>query len=400
MSEILVFGIDGRGLSEEHELLLRQCAVIVGSKRLADRVEAKGFAVAPITPLAAAFERIDAGLLQGHVGVLASGDPLFYGIGARIIERFGSERVRILPALSSLQEAFCRFKLSWTDAAVVSLHGRKQENIPGLLLRHRKTFIFTDPSRPPEMLAKTLIEYLTAVGETSIKNGCRVHVAEDLGSIREKITVASLEEISHLQFSPLNVVCLLLPELPPPPVFGLEEKEIAHNRGLITKDEVRAATLHRLRLPRKGVFWDIGGGSGSVSLEAAAMLPELSVYTVEHKEEELANIRDNICRFGLFNITPVQGRAKERIALLPDPDAVFIGGSGGEMQEIIAVAAARLGAGGRLVANGVTEETVEKAPRFMEQSGLQVESSRIEVHRSGPEGSRSFNPITIMVGRK
>ncbi|HKJ64008.1 MAG TPA: precorrin-6y C5,15-methyltransferase (decarboxylating) subunit CbiE, partial [Desulfopila sp.] len=283
MSEILVFGIDGRGLSEEHELLLRQCAVIVGSRRLAERIEAEGLAVAPITPLAAAFERIDAGLLQGHVGVLASGDPLYYGIGARIIERFGSERVRILPALSSLQEAFCRFKLSWTDATVVSLHGRKERNITGLLLRHRKTFIFTDPSRPPQMLAKMLIEYLTTIGETLIKNGCRVHVAEDLGSVREKITVGSLEEISCLQFSPLNVVCLLLPELPPPPVFGLEEKEIAHSRGLITKDEVRAATLHRLRLPRKGVFWDIGGGSGSVSLEAASMLPELSVYTVEHK---------------------------------------------------------------------------------------------------------------------
>jgi len=302
--------------------------------------------------------------------------------------------------LSSLQEAFCRFKLSWTDAAILSLHGRKTDNIPGLLLRHRKSFILTDGNHPPDMLARRLIEYLDDIGETTIREGCRVHVAEDLGSAREKITVASLQEISRQRFSPLNVICLLLPQLPPPPAFGLEEKEIVHSRGLITKDEIRAATLHRLRLPRKGVFWDIGGGSGSVSLEAAAMHPKLNVYTVEHKACELANIKNNICRFRLFNITPVEGRARHAVAGLPDPDAVFIGGSGGELQEIIALAAPRLAAGGRVVVNGVTGKTVDQAPGFMEDCGLRVASSRMEVHRSGPDGSQSFNPITIMVGRK
>ncbi len=400
MSEIVVIGIDGKGISPEHETLLRQCAVILGSRRLAEYAEGRGLRVDPITPLPAAFERIEAGLQRGRVGVLASGDPLFFGIGARIIERFGSKRVRILPALSSLQEAFCRFKISWTDTAVVSLHGRKADNIPGLLLRHPKTFILTDGKHSPDMLARTLIGYLANIGETTISRGCRVHVAEDLGSAREKITEASLEEISHQRFSPLNVICLLLPQLPPPPVFGLEEEEIVHSRGLITKDEIRAATLHRLRLPRQGVFWDIGGGSGSVSLEAAAMHPELSVYTVERKAEELANIKKNICRFRLFNITPVEGRARDAVGGLPDPDAVFIGGSGGELQEVIALAAPRLAEGGRLVVNGVTGNTVDQAPGFMEDSGLRVASSRIEVHRSGSDGPRSFNPITIMVGRK
>ena len=201
-------------------------------------------------------------------------------------------------------------------------------------------------------------------------------------------------------FSKLNVFCLTLPEQPVRPPFGLGEDAIAHSRGLITMDEVRAVTLHRLRLPKKGVLWDIGGGSGSVSVEAAAMSRKLTVYTVEHREDELANLKENIRRFSLFNIVPVDGRAAAETDALPDPDAVFIGGSDGEMEKIIAAAAARLPRGGRLVANGVTEKTLTATLTLMQKYGFTVTTSRITVERSGPEGSVSYNPFTIVAGEK
>ncbi len=119
--------------------------------------------------------------------------------------------------------------------------------------------------------------------------------------------------------------------------FGLTEDSIQHSRGLITKNEVRAATLHQLQLPRKGVFWDIGAGSGSLSIEAARANPHLTVYAIEHKEEELENIKNNIVKFGCYNIVPIFGRAPEALVALPDPDRVFIGGSSGSLPDIVAL---------------------------------------------------------------
>jgi precorrin-6Y C5,15-methyltransferase (decarboxylating) len=283
---------------------------------------------------------------------------------------------------------------------VVSLHGRSARHLPGLLLAHPKTFVFTDKTNSPDSIARLILAYLALIGAREIRKNCLLHVAEDLGSGREKIRSGSLDEIAERHFSDLNVLCIVLPKAPCRPGFGLSEDDISHSRGLITKDEIRAATLHRLRLPRTGVFWDIGGGSGSISVEAAAMHPRLTVYTVEHKDEELDNIKENIRRFGLFNIIPVAGRAADVIAGLPDPDAVFVGGSGGELERIITQSAARLSAVGRLVVNGVMEKTRVEAPRLMEAQGMTVESSRITLHREGPDGPLAFNPITIMVGKK
>jgi precorrin-6Y C5,15-methyltransferase (decarboxylating) len=121
---------------------------------------------------------------------------------------------------------------------------------------------------------------------------------------------------------------------------------------------------------------------------------------VEHREEEIANIKENICRFNLFNIVPIAGRAVDHMAWLPAPERVFIGGSDGEMEAIITESAARLPENGRLVVNGVTEKTVTETPQLMKKYGFTVETTTIEVARSGPDGPIRFNPITIMVGRK
>ncbi|MEE4240401.1 MAG: precorrin-6y C5,15-methyltransferase (decarboxylating) subunit CbiE [Desulfopila sp.] len=401
MYKINVIGMDGSPLSEQQLLLLPDCGLIVASARLSMYVDDVDVPCIPITPMEKAFTQIEQALQHTDVAVLASGDPLFYGIGTRIMARFGTERVHILPALSSMQLAFARFKMAWNDAAIVSLHGRRTENLAGLLLANRKTCVFTDGGNSPDRIAAALLDYLDHIEERRLAAALRLYVGEELGTLREKISTGSLAEIAGMHFSNLNVLCLVLPEdMPVRPRFGLQEDEIAHSRGLITKDEIRAATLHRLRLPRDGVFWDIGGGSGSISIEAAAMLPRLNIFTIEQKEEELANIRGNIRRFGLFNILPVAGKAPDNLIHLPTPDAVFVGGSGGELERIIACTADRLQKGGTVVVNGVTEKTVSLAPQLLLDHGFTVDTSTIAVQRTGPHGSLSFNPITIMVGTK
>ncbi len=400
MFNITIIGMDGSALTEQQRRLLQGCGLIVASARLATYLDDLGVPCIPITPLQEAFARMGEALQQANVAVLAGGDPLFYGIAAKIMAYFGRDKVHVHPALSSIQLAFARFKMEWSDTAIVSLHGRTTRNLPGLLLGNRKTFVFTDSKNSPDHIAATLLGYLDHIEERTLPTTIRLYVGENLGSEYETITTGSLAEIAETHFSALNVLCLVLPDLPARPLFGLMEDEIAHSRGLITKDEVRAATLHRLRLPREGVFWDIGGGSGSISLEAAAMLPHLNVYTIEQKEEELANIRENIRRFSLFNILPVAGKAPDCITHLPDPHAVFIGGSGGELERIVALAADRLVEGGRVVLNGVTEKTLSLAPQVLRSHGFTVESSTIAVQRTGPYGSQPFNPITIMVATK
>jgi precorrin-6Y C5,15-methyltransferase (decarboxylating) len=150
------------------------------------------------------------------------------------------------------------------------------------------------------------------------------------------------------------------------------------------------------------VFWDVGGGSGSVSLEAARLCPELSLYTVEQKQEGQDNIRANIAGFTLYNIQLAAGRAPAVLEKLPQPDRVFIGGSGGELAGIIHCCAGRLVVGGRLVASAVLARTAKLAPKIMTEQGLDVDIRTVAVTRHAGKGlpEKQLNPITIITGRK
>ena len=405
MFRLFIIGVGCQGLTAQQAERLSHCALIVGDPRHLALIEGLLAEKYPISPLALALEKIRLTLASGEVGVLASGDPLFFGIGRRLSKEFAQEELIVLPALSTMQEACARFQLPWDDMRMVSLHGRKTLHAPGLLLAGEKTFVFTDQHNTPARLVQELIGYLELIEEKELLAGCRVRVAENLGTVKERLFSGTLTEAALQEFAELNVLIITRPRLAEPdlPLFGLAEEEIAHSRGLITKDEVRAVTLHALRLPSTGVFWDLGAGSGSIAVTAARLQPGVTVIAVDQQPEAFANVKRNIRQFGCYNIIPVQGEATVVLSSLPDPDRVFIGGSGGKLSAIIGQAADRLPTGGRMVVNGVIGKTVAEAPQCMTDHGLAVELIRVQIERTTfpqREAGKVLNPITVMTGSK
>ena len=277
MYKLFVLGIAETVLSAAQEKILAQCSLLVGTTRFHSLTATLPGHYLSITPLPAALNAISAELKRGNVAVLASGDPLFYGIGRRLLAVFPEKSIQFYPALSSIQRACALMKIPWDDAEITSLHGREAAHLPSLLLRHGKNLILTDTSNRPELIAGQLLHYLRLIGAPNLIKNITMLVAEDLGLPSEKLFRGTLDEAAEHLFSPLNIVCLLVPGMAYSPSyrFGLSENLIEHSRGLITKNEVRAASLHQLQLPRQGIFWDIGAGSGSLSVEAARLQPEL-----------------------------------------------------------------------------------------------------------------------------
>jgi precorrin-6Y C5,15-methyltransferase (decarboxylating) len=414
MSEVFIFGVSGQELPREQLGKIASCSAVVVSSRHQTLLKGMEIHRIPIAPVEEMVFELAVALNQGDVAVLASGDPLFFGIGRTLLERFGPERVHIYPALSAVQLACTRFKLPWDDLSLISLHGRSSGDIAGRILGKPKVMLFTDHRNSPDRIAQELLTILEEHKDTARIKALRIRVAENLGLKDERLCRGTLADIASQKFSPLNMMLVEQQGEDEKAeehsgngfVFGLQEDEIEHSRGLITKDEIRAVILHRLRLPRTGILWDVGGGSGSVSVEAARLCPELTIYTIEQKEEGQENIRMNILRYNLYNIKLICGQAPDALIDLPDPDRVFIGGSKGLLAEIIPHCAKRLTPQGRMVASAVLKNTAEQAPLLMAANDLETDSRTVAVTREEirytnyGEPGILLNPITIITGKK
>ncbi|NDY43607.1 precorrin-6y C5,15-methyltransferase (decarboxylating) subunit CbiE, partial [Dissulfurirhabdus thermomarina] len=328
----------------------------------------------PVAPVAAALERVGAWRGPGPAVVLASGDPLFFGIGRRLLEAFGPGRVAVIPAVTSIQRACAAFRIPWDDMAFVSLHGRGDDILPALapaLLPGRpvKAAVLTDAGHGPERVAAALAELAP--------RDLRLHVAEDLGGPGERLSSFALEEAAARRFHPLNVVLVTGPAQGPPPAFGRAEAAYATDGGLITKREVRAVVLAFLELAGAGVLWDVGAGSGAVSVEACGLVPGLRAFAVERDPRRIEHVRRNRARFFVPGLVPVAGEAPAALAGLPDPDRVFLGGGAGRPGLLDAVLP-RLGRGGRLVATAATLETLHRLLEGFSGRGFRTEVTEVQ----------------------
>ena len=400
-----------RGLSPDRENrsfnieALSSSVALVASKRLYDSLLhtfAKDLLppLIPLLPLKNSIKEIESTLVHGDVTMLASGDPLFYGIGRMLIEAFPKQEIAFHPALSSMQVCFARFAIPWDDARFVSLHGRSERKITSQLLNSRKVFVFTDPKHSPDVIAGQL---LLECGEKALAD-TRIYVAENLGAAEERLFRGNVQETAIEHFADPNVMILLndIKNDEKECSFGLQEDEIHHSRGLITKNEVRAALIHSLRLPDSGVMWDVGAGSGSVGLECARLVKTLQVVAIEKEEEQWQNIESNRQHFAAWNLELVKGAAPQSLENLPPPIRIFVGGSGGDLEKILEFSVNALLPGGVIVVNAVISKTAKRAPEILYELGLDVEIKEVAVTRyKYPEKyKKPFNPISIIVGKK
>ena len=348
--------------------------------------------------------------------VLATGDPLCHGIAPYLAQHLCVDALDILPNLSTLQLACARVGLAWQDARIVSVHARDAgewargstpaHGLYGLaqaLRRESRLLVLTSPDNSPDRIARLLLA-------EGLADDFHMAVAENLLQPEERV-LADLNpiEAAQMSFADLNVVLLWRVTASAQPVrFGLMDSEFAQRqpeKGLITKQEVRAVSLARLQLHQDSLVWDIGAGSGSVGLEAARLCPDGHVWAIEKNELDFAIAGQNHAAFGISNYSLHHGKAPEGLDAWPDPDAVFIGGSGGELAGLIATILARLRPNGSLVMNFVTLENLATATATLQATEgvtwdvLQLQAARskpiLHMHRMAAE-----NPVWIVCARK
>jgi precorrin-6Y C5,15-methyltransferase (decarboxylating) len=343
-------------------------------------------------------------LQAGQQGVLlASGDPLWFGIGRLLLASLPAECLSFHPAPTSLQLAFARLGRPWQDAQWVSVHGRDPEPLAEAL-RKRPTAlaVLTDPGPGS---AETVRRALVASG---LAGSYALWVCERLGHPRERVRRLSAAQPLPEDLDPLHLVVLLaeLPAEPDPaslPLFGLEDGlwlQHSDHPGLMTKREVRVQLLADLELPANGVLWDVGAGVGSVGLEALRLRPQLRLWALERRQGAAALIHANARRLGVRPAAVEEGVAPEALADWPAPDRVLIGGAGRARRAVLQAALRVLRPGGRLVVPLATVEAMAELRGDLETARLEVAVSQVQVWRgvSLADGTRlaPLNPVFVL----
>jgi precorrin-6Y C5,15-methyltransferase (decarboxylating) len=384
--------IIGLGVSEFAELstqtqtVLGGCDMVIGSSRQLDTVASLLDGIDIIKVVLPKLDRLKATIINAEaaaIAVIASGDPLYFGIGRWFSNNFASQYLSFYPAVSSIQVACHRFGLSLQDISVLSLHGRPLEKLRSKIKANTTLVVLTDKFSQPQVLAR---ECIAAGFDQSI-----LHVCENLGYTDEKLSSHSAQALAlnHQSFDPLHVSIIsvmgkggVLPEFPgfPDAVF---ETGVEPGKGMISKREVRLTILSFLQPANDDVIWDIGAGCGGVSVELAYWNEQVAVHAVEYHPQRLQYLATNQHRFGVVsNLHIVNGRAPEALAELPAPNKVFVGGSDGELNNLLLQVWQQLPAGGILVASAVIDSTKQQLQSFAQTlNKCQVESVMLGVSR-------------------
>lgn len=404
---VIGMGVSPGDLSATALEWIASAQVLAGGKRHLDFFpEHPGERITLGAPISEYIDLIGAVSQTKRTAVLASGDPLFFGIGRALAGAFGTGRLHILPNVTSVQALSARLCEPWGELQTLSLHGRGELGRVGRIVEKlkcgEKVAVFTDSKHTPEWIAKNVLE--------SGGTGTMV-IAEDMGTPAERIRKFTLDQAARGDgggVSPLNIVLLEPVEanentsIGPRQVFGLLENEFEREGGLITKMEVRAVVLAALRLQPGLTLWDIGAGTGSVSIEAARITQLKQAFAVEKEESRYLQILDNIHRFRTPRVSAICGSAPATLEKLPDPDRVFIGGggSGEALLKILRVVSERILPGAVVVQTVVLLETLGDVKRFWTERGFQVSVTQLQASRSVAIGKNlrleALNPVFII----
>jgi len=398
---------------------LQRADLVIGAERTLALFEAALPAQAERHDMGGQLSSVPAWIAQARnagrrVVVLATGDPLCHGIGSFLIGKLGLSACEILPNVSTLQWACARLGLAWQGAKICSVHSKDAgEWSPGAtpehglyaLLQavraHDLLAVFTGPDNTPARIARMLVS--EGLGEAF-----QLSIVTQVFQNEKIIGPLSASQCVAVEAADPNVVILQRCQPRKQEIrFGLDDSEFIQRKpekGLITKREVRAVSLARMQLRSDSVVWDIGAGSGSVGLEAARLCPLGHVYAIEKNIDDAANTLQNRQQLGISNYTLINANAPSGMDAWPDPDAMFVGGSGGELEELIRTGLQRLKPNGWLIMNFVTFENLNVALTTLGALGAVWDVTQLQASRSQPilhmHRLQAENPVWIVSAQR
>ncbi|HEY9904957.1 MAG TPA: precorrin-6y C5,15-methyltransferase (decarboxylating) subunit CbiE [Candidatus Sericytochromatia bacterium] len=411
---VVGIGLEGAaGLTDTVRQLVQRATLLIGSDR-----HLGYFPYLPVPRLvlgdfAQAIREIRAQLATGDTNncivVLVSGDPLFFGLGRLLLEELPREQLTFHPHLSAVQLAFHRIKVPWQDARVISAHGRSlDELIQALQQGVEKIAVLTDKTNTPGAIA-CLLQGL------DLPIDYQFWVCESLGGTEEQVRCLSLDGVLNDQFAPLNIVVLLRQseaidkplDVNSLPMLGLPDEtfvSFTDRPGLMTKREVRILILGELALQPEQIIWDIGAGTGSVSIEMARLSETSQIYAIEKTAIGSALIEQNCRRLQVKNVVSIHGTAPDILQHLPEPNRIFIGGSGGNLSLILDTCQARLSPRGIVVLALATLEHLNTALSWLNSYRWDYRLLQVQLSRSVPVGQLTrftpLNPVTIVTATR
>ena len=403
-------------LPAPQQTLLRAAAVIAAPQRLQAALQdwlgdAKPELLSSDDPRALV-DSLQSRAADQAVVVLASGDPLWFGLGRILCDRIGAERLRFHPAPTSLQLAFSRIGRPWQDADWVSLHGRDPEILASTLQKRPAALaVLTDPNQGG---AGTVQQMLRSSG---LEASTDLWLCENLGHPDERVQLIAPHAALPTDLQPLLIALLIArePAAPDPhqlPLFGLDDGlylQHSDHPGLMTKREVRIQLLAELALPPQGVLWDLGAGTGSVGLEALRLRPGLQLLAVERRAGGAQLIQRNAQRLGVSPAAVLEADATTVLngglpSQLSQPDRVLLGGGGAQRERLLQEVLTRLRCGGVVVIPLASIEALASVRPLLENAGLAVRVQQLQAWRGQPLGDGTrlapMNPTLIVTGTK
>lgn len=386
---VFLIGCGCGDLTGEARAAIDGAGLLIGSRRLLDAYGEGKPQIEAVTAetIAAAIREADC----DPVCVLFSGDNGFYSGARLLLPLLTDYDTRVIPGVSSVQLFAARLQRPWQDWLLRSAHGTACDPVEAVC-HGKSVFFLTGGKQSPDALCREL----TDAGLDFLN----VHTGEDLGTAHERITHGTAAELSERDFSPLSV---MLTEPAPRPmrrVPGIPDAEFLRAEKIpMTKQEVRAAALAKLAVGPEDVCWDIGAGTGSVSVELA--LQCRAVWGIEREEASLALAEENRKKHGAWNLRLVRGEAPAAFTGLPVPNAVFVGGSGGRLREILR-AVHEINPGARVCVSAIALESLHDALSILRELGYEIEVAQLAVSRSRPAGGLTLmlaqNPVYLISG--
>ena len=403
-------------LPAPQQTLLRAAAVIAAPQRLQAALQdwlgdAKPELLSSDDPRALV-DSLQSRAADQAVVVLASGDPLWFGLGRILCDRIGAERLRFHPAPTSLQLAFSRIGRPWQDADWVSLHGRDPEILASTLQKRPAALaVLTDPNQGGAITVQQMLR------SSGLEASTDLWLCENLGHPDERVQLIAPHAALPTDLQPLLIALLIArePAAPDPhqlPLFGLDDGlylQHSDHPGLMTKREVRIQLLAELALPPQGVLWDLGAGTGSVGLEALRLRPGLQLLAVERRAGGAQLIQRNAQRLGVSPAAVLEADANtvlngELPSQLSQPDRVLLGGGGAQRERLLQEVLTRLRSGGVVVIPLASIEALASVRPLLENAGLAVRVQQLQAWRGQPLGDGTrlapMNPTLIVTGTK